>query len=74
MDSQMKNGPSLGVILCGGLLVWAIACFCLHGSAILMYIGMQAITSGVFAYEMCRIEKSMQKPRTAPVADSPARK
>lgn len=66
----MQRGPSLGVLLSGGLLVWAIACFLLHGSAILMYIGIQAITSGLFAWEMNRIEKSSKQAHPIAAAKS----
>ena len=59
----------MGVLLVSGLVVWAIACYFLHGSAILMYIGIQAITSGIFAWEMCRIEKTTQSKRPAVVTD-----
>jgi hypothetical protein len=55
----MKNAPSLAVLLVGGLALWAIACFVLHGPVILAYIAIQAATSGVFALEMKRIEKRL---------------
>jgi hypothetical protein len=57
----MKNAPSLVALLGGGLALWAIACFALHGPVILAYIAIQVATSGIFALEMRRIEKSIPK-------------
>lgn len=57
----MKNAPSLSVLLTGGMAVWAIACFVLHGPVILAYIAIQIATSGLFALEMRRITKSIPK-------------
>jgi hypothetical protein len=65
----MKNAPNLVVLLGGGLVLWAIACFALHGPVILAYIAIQVATSGVFALEMRRIEKSIPK-RTTAIAKS----
>jgi hypothetical protein len=61
----MKNAPSLVALLAGGLALWAIACFALHGPVILAYIAIQVATSGIFALEMRRIEKSIPKRATA---------
>jgi hypothetical protein len=59
--NDQKSAPKLGTLLGGALLVWAIACFLTHGSVILAYIGFQALTSGLFAWQMFRIEKSIPK-------------
>jgi len=40
-----------------GLCLWTAACLFVHGPVILVYICFQALTSGVFALEMRRIEK-----------------
>ena len=70
----MKNAPSLVVLLAGGLTLWAIACFAVHGPVILAYIAIQVATSGIFALEMRRIEKSIPKRATATVkSDSTTR-
>ena len=69
----MKNAPSLVVLLAGGLTLWAIAFFALHGPVILAYIAIQVATSGIFALEMRRIEKSIPKRATVAVkSDSSA--
>lgn len=60
----MKNAPSLVALLGGGLALWAVACFALHGPVILAYIAIQVATSGIFALEMRRIEKSIPKRAT----------
>jgi hypothetical protein len=60
----MKNAPSLVALLGGGLALWAIACLALHGPVILAYIAIQVATSGIFALEMRRIEKSIPKRAT----------
>jgi len=70
----MKNAPSLVVLLAGGLTLWAIACFAMHGPVILAYIAIQVATSGIFALEMRRIEKSIPKRAAATVkSDSTTR-
>jgi hypothetical protein len=63
----MKNAPSLVALMAGGLTLWAIACFAVHGPVILAYIAIQVATSGIFALEMRRIEKSIPKRATAGV-------
>jgi hypothetical protein len=63
----MKNAPSLVALLGGGLVLWAIACLALHGPVILAYIAIQVATSGIFALEMRRIEKSIPKRAAAMV-------
>lgn len=57
--------PSLPVVIAGSLTVWALLCFALHGPAIFAYIGLQAITSGVFAYAFWRTERAMKENRAA---------
>ena len=66
----MKNAPSLAVLLVGGLALWAIACFVLHGPVILAYIAIQAATSGVFALEMKRIQNKIPAHVSATTANS----
>lgn len=66
----MKNAPSLAVLLVGGLALWAIACFVLHGPVILAYIAIQAATSGIFALEMKRIQKKIPVHATAGSSNS----
>ncbi len=61
----MKNAPSLVALLGGGLALWAMACLALHGPVILAYIAIQIATSGIFALEMRRIEKSIPQRATA---------
>ena len=56
-----KGLPRLAIWLVGGLSVWAVACYFVHGSAILAYIGIQVLTSGVFAWQMNSVEKSMHR-------------
>lgn len=63
----MKNAPSLVALLSGGLALWAVACFTMHGPVILAYIAIQVATSGIFALEMRRIERSIPKRATATV-------
>ena len=60
-----KRTPRLAAMLIGGLSLWAVACYAVHGSAILAYIGIQALTSGIFAWQMKSIEKTMQQQRAA---------
>ena len=62
--------PSLPVVIAGSLTVWALLCFALHGPAIFAYIGLQAITSGVFAYAFWRTEKAMLAKREAATASA----
>lgn len=62
-----KATSHLALLIVGGLTIWAIACLLLQGPAILMYIGIQAITSGIFAWEMHRLEKKTKRPAPAPV-------
>lgn len=57
-----KSTSHLAFWIIGGLTVWAVACLLLQGPAILMYIGIQAITSGIFAWEMHRLEKKTKRP------------
>lgn len=52
---------SLRNLLIGGLAVWAILCFTVHGISIIAYIGLQLSTTGLFAWDMHRIEKKSQQ-------------
>lgn len=69
---DQKSAPHLGLFLGGALTIWAIACFLTHGPVILAYIGLQAVTSGVFAWQMMRIEKSMPKRKLSAGSDDEA--
>ena len=59
--NDQKSAPNLGLLLGGALSVWAVACFLTHGPVILAYIGFQVVTSGIFAWQMFRIEKLIPK-------------
>lgn len=59
--NDQKSAPNLGLLLGGALSVWAVACFLTHGPVILAYIGFQAVTSGIFAWQMFRIQKLIPK-------------
>ena len=67
---ESKASPNLGMLLGGALALWATACFLMHGPGILMYIGLQAMTSGIFAWQMFRIEKSIPRRETQKAASS----
>lgn len=56
-----KRSPQLAAMLIGSLSLWAIACVALHGPVILAYVAIQLATSGVFAWQMHKIEKSIPK-------------
>lgn len=64
--------PKLGVLITGGLSVWAISCFLVHGPVIFAYVALQAVTSGVFAWQMNQMEKSAVK-STAPATQEKVR-
>ncbi|MHC4877132.1 MAG: hypothetical protein ACYTGL_11585 [Planctomycetota bacterium] len=68
--NEFKAAPNLGVLLVGALTLWATACFLMHGPVILTYVGLQVITSGVFAAQMFRIEKSVPQRATKDAAAS----
>ncbi|MDA0589712.1 MAG: hypothetical protein O2820_19505 [Planctomycetota bacterium] len=63
-DSKKFN---LTILIVGGLAVWAIVCFFIHGPAIAAYLVIQAVTSGVFAWEMRRIERVAAQQKAARV-------
>ncbi|MBI1310977.1 hypothetical protein GC176_06680 [bacterium] len=56
-----KTAPKLGMLLGSALLAWAVTCFLMHGPVILAYVGLQAITSGIFAWQMFKIQESLPK-------------
>ena len=68
--NDKKSAPNLGLLLGGALSVWAIACFLTHGPVILAYIGFQAVASGIFAWQMFRIEKLIPKHSTSKASES----
>ncbi len=59
------NHLRLSVLVCAALAVWGLACFLVNGPAIFVYVGLQAITSGVFAYAFYRKELSLALSRQA---------
>lgn len=59
--NDQKSAPKLGMLLGIALTIWAVACYLTHGPVILAYLGFQLATSGVFAWQMMRIEKLIPK-------------
>ena len=59
----------MSTLLCAALAVWGMSCFLIHGTTILAYVGLQVVTSGAFAWAMCRTE---QKAHASREADQPA--
>jgi len=53
-----RSAATTAKILTAGLAAWAISCIVIHGMPIVGYIGLQVLTSGIFAWQMGRIEKS----------------
>jgi hypothetical protein len=64
MNSDRKK-LSLTTLIVGGLSGWAIVCFYIHGPAIAVYLAIQAVTSGVFVWEMRRIERLGEQQKAA---------
>jgi hypothetical protein len=64
MSSDRKR-LSLTKLIVGGLTVWAVVCYFIHGPAIAAYLAIQAITSGIFAWEMRRIERRAEEQKLA---------
>ena len=67
----MNRDPSpqrLLTLVAGGLTAWAVLCFVIHGTAIVAYIGLQTLTTGLFIWDMRRIEKRSQQEKTMAVA------
>lgn len=62
----MNEAVGLAALLVGGLILWSIACFTVHGPVILAYIAIQIATSGIFSLEMLRIEKLIPKRQSSP--------
>jgi hypothetical protein len=64
-----ESPPQLNIlpIIVGCLTAWAIGCFVVHGSVIFAYIGLQAMTAGVFTWSMCRVEKNAQSRRPSAI-------
>lgn len=55
--------PGLSILVGTALALWGLSCFLVHGSPIFAYVGMQAITSGVFALCFYRTEQKLLKSR-----------
>ncbi len=49
--------PPLTILIPVLLTVWAAACTWLHGPAILAYIVLQGVTSGIFALSMYQVSR-----------------
>ena len=64
MSSDRKK-LSLKTLIVGGLAIWALVCFYIHGPAIAAYLAIQAVTSGVFVWEMRRIERLGEQQKAA---------
>jgi len=64
MSSDRKK-LSLATLIVGGLAIWAIVCLAIHGPAIAVYLAIQAVTSGVFVWEMRRIERLGEQQKAA---------
>ena len=63
--NDRKSASQPGLLLGGALTAWVIACFVTHGPVILAYVGFQAATAGIFAWQMIRIEKAIPKHNVA---------
>jgi hypothetical protein len=61
-DYSPKMTNSMKKLIITALCLWTAACLFVHGPVILVYICFQALTSGVFALEMRRIEKRNLRP------------
>lgn len=60
--------PQLRILIPTALALWAISCVIVHGPTLLAYIGLQAITTGVFALAMYRTERiAIRRPQEEPV-------
>ena len=59
MINRLVHSMKLSVLLPGIIALWATACCLAHGSAILLYVGLQVLTTGFFALQMYRVEKSL---------------
>ena len=80
--AKLVTKPNLTTMIGTSLVVWATACWALHGPAILYYVGLQAIITGGFVTMMNRTEAAGVRNRQAkanpanqqqveqPVADS----
>lgn len=62
--------PKLSILLPTILVSWLVGCVAVHGGAIFAYLGMHAITTGVFATFMWRAERNMAKKSVARVQTS----
>ncbi|MBM83336.1 MAG: hypothetical protein CMJ78_22470 [Planctomycetaceae bacterium] len=62
--------PKLSTMITVSLAVWASACWALHGLAILMYVGLQAIITGGFVATMNQTEANGRKARAAKLANT----
>jgi len=62
MASPNTSVRSLQVLLGLGLVAWVATFLCIHGpDVILPYLGLQIMTSGVFAFFMWKAEQTSQR-------------
>ena len=54
--AELITKPKLSTMIGTSLVVWAAACCAMHGTAILYYVGLQAIITGGFVAMMNRTE------------------
>lgn len=69
MNSDRKPIP-LRLLIGGGLTVWAAVCLIIHGPVIAFYIALQLVTSGIFVWEMRRVERKALSAKLAATIDS----
>lgn len=62
MNSLSKVPFSL--LLGGALVVWGVSCVLVHGPAIIGYVSLQILTSGVFAWQIFRVEQQVARKGT----------
>lgn len=70
--SRSSNRLQISTLICGSLAAWGLSCLLVHGPVILAYVGIQAVTSGVFAVAIYRAEKAHQNSRIQPSTARPA--
>jgi len=59
---------NLKFLLAAEIIIWAVLCMIVHGWAILVYLGLQAATSGVFAWAIYKSVANHQ-PRSSGFVD-----
>lgn len=76
LENLMNNDRKtlrLATLISGGLAVWAVAFFVVHGPVIVAYLALQVLTSGVFVWEMRRIEQKSVQSKLATAVGTEAR-